>query len=48
MSKKVVLAEELQRFFGFDRFKGQQQEAIKSVMDGKDTFVLMPTGVESR
>ncbi|SET72117.1 ATP-dependent DNA helicase RecQ [Draconibacterium orientale] len=44
MSKKVVLAEELQRFFGFDRFKGQQEEAIKSVMDGKDTFVLMPTG----
>ncbi|WP_163325024.1 DNA helicase RecQ [Draconibacterium mangrovi] len=44
MSEKVVLAEELQRFFGFDRFKGQQEEAIKSVMDGKDTFVLMPTG----
>ena len=44
MSKKVVLADELQRFFGFDRFKGQQEEAIKSVMDGKDTFVLMPTG----
>ncbi|WP_321348472.1 DNA helicase RecQ [uncultured Draconibacterium sp.] len=44
MSKKVVLAEELQRFFGFDRFKGQQEEAIKSVMEGTDTFVLMPTG----
>ncbi|QIA06909.1 DNA helicase RecQ [Draconibacterium halophilum] len=44
MSKKVVLAEELQHYFGFDRFKGQQEEAIKSVMDGNNIFVLMPTG----
>ncbi len=38
------LAEHLQKYFGFDRFKGQQEEVIKSVLDGKDTFVLMPTG----
>jgi len=38
------LTEYLQQFFGFDRFKGQQEEAVKSVMDGKNTFVLMPTG----
>ncbi|HYQ58181.1 MAG TPA: DEAD/DEAH box helicase, partial [Draconibacterium sp.] len=44
MNKKVVLAERLQYFFGFDRFKGQQEEAINNVLDGKNTFVLMPTG----
>ncbi|MDX8341543.1 DNA helicase RecQ [Draconibacterium sp. IB214405] len=44
MSEKVVLTEKLQHFFGFDRFKGQQEDAIESVMEGKDTFVLMPTG----
>jgi len=38
------LTEYLQQFFGFDRFKGQQEEAVKSLMDGKNTFVLMPTG----
>lgn len=44
MEKNIVLTERLQHFFGFDRFKGQQEEAVKSVLDGKDTFVLMPTG----
>ena len=34
----------LQQYFGFDRFKGQQEEAIQSVIDGNHTFVLMPTG----
>ncbi len=44
MDRKLSLTEQLQHYFGFDRFKGQQEEAVKSVMDGKDTFVLMPTG----
>lgn len=30
--------------FGFDKFKGTQEEAINSLLDGKDTFVIMPTG----
>lgn len=34
----------LQRFFGFEKFKGTQYEAINSLLDGKDTFVIMPTG----
>ena len=34
----------LQKFFGFDKFKGQQEEIIASVLAGKDTFVIMPTG----
>jgi len=38
------LKKELQKYFGFDGFKGAQEEIIQSVLDGKDTFVLMPTG----
>jgi len=44
MYKDHTLTELLQKYFGFDRFKGQQKEAIRSVLSGKDTFVLMPTG----
>src|SRR6056297_2614826 len=44
MDKDKSLTEYLQQFFGFDRFKGQQEEAVKSVMEGNNTFVLMPTG----
>jgi len=42
--KEIALTDKLQQFFGFDRFKGQQEEAIKNVLEGKNTFVLMPTG----
>lgn len=34
----------LQRYFGFDQFKGNQKEIVESVLSGKDTFVIMPTG----
>jgi len=34
----------LGNFFGFDKFKGPQEKIIASVLDGKDTFVIMPTG----
>lgn len=34
----------LRTYFGFDTFKGNQEAIIKNVMEGKDTFVLMPTG----
>ena len=44
MAKKSILTEELKNKFGFDRFKGNQEAIIKNVLDGKDTFVLMPTG----
>ncbi|MCF8280347.1 MAG: DNA helicase RecQ [Bacteroidales bacterium] len=36
--------EALQKFFGFENFKGNQKEIVQSVLDGKDTFVIMPTG----
>jgi len=38
------LNEELKRHFGFDKFKGKQEEVIKNLLDGNDSFVLMPTG----
>ena len=44
MGVEYILSEHLQKHFGFDRFKGQQEDVIKSVLSGKDTFVLMPTG----
>lgn len=34
----------LKKYFGFDQFKGLQEGVITSVLDGKDTFVIMPTG----
>lgn len=41
---KELLHEALKNHFGFDKFKGQQEVIIKSVLDKKDTFVIMPTG----
>lgn len=38
------LSQALRDAFGFDQFKGQQESIIKSVLDGNDTFVIMPTG----
>lgn len=42
--KKVDLRKSLQEYFGFDKFKGTQEKAIESLMAGRDTFVIMPTG----
>lgn len=44
MAKKVELTAALKENFGFDTFKGNQEKVIQNLMDGKDTFVLMPTG----
>ena len=44
MTSKVNLNEELKRYFGFDKFKGDQEAIIRNLLDGNDTFVLMPTG----
>ena len=40
----VNLNEQLKRYFGFDSFKGDQEAIIRNLLDGRDTFVLMPTG----
>ena len=34
----------LKKYFGFDSFKGNQEAAIRNVLNGRDTFILMPTG----
>ncbi len=44
MAKKDHLTEELKKHFGFDTFKGNQKAIIENVLNGNDTFVLMPTG----
>jgi len=44
VKKDISLLEVLKKHFGFDQFKGNQEKIIKSVLDGSDTFVLMPTG----
>lgn len=38
------LKEALKQNFGFNKFKGEQESIIRSVLDGNDTFVIMPTG----
>ena len=44
MAKLSALNSQLKKNFGFDNFKGNQEAIIQNVLDGKDTFVLMPTG----
>jgi len=38
------LFDNLQNFFGFDNFKGEQEAIITNILSGNDTFVIMPTG----
>jgi len=44
MAQSKTLSSSLKKHFGFDSFKGNQEAVIQNVLDGKDTFVLMPTG----
>ncbi|MBP5377837.1 MAG: DNA helicase RecQ [Bacteroidaceae bacterium] len=44
MAKQADLHESLKYYFGFDTFKGEQEEIIRTLMKGKNVFVLMPTG----
>ena len=44
MSENKNLTAALKKYFGFDTFKGDQERIIQNLMDGNDTFVLMPTG----
>ena len=39
-----IITESLQKYFGFDAFKGDQRAIIQCLLEGKDTFVIMPTG----
>lgn len=44
MKKQEYLYRGLKKYFGFDTFKGNQEAVIQSILNGCDTFVLMPTG----
>ena len=39
-----LIYDSLKKIFGFDEFKGLQKEVIRNICDGKNTFVIMPTG----
>ena len=42
--ENMNLTAELKKYFGFDKFKGDQEAIVRNVLEGRDTFVLMPTG----
>ncbi|EOR96095.1 ATP-dependent DNA helicase RecQ [Arcticibacter svalbardensis MN12-7] len=44
MEIKKSLFDNLQNFFGFDNFKGEQEAIITNIIQRRDTFVIMPTG----
>src|SRR5690606_17411310 len=44
MEIEKSLYDNLQEFFGFDTFKGDQEAIITNILNKKDTFVIMPTG----
>ena len=44
MSKEIDLYGALKKFFGFDQFKGLQEDVVKSILNNQNTFVIMPTG----
>lgn len=44
MESKLLLRKALKEFFGFDGFKGQQEEIVLNIFNKKNTFVIMPTG----
>ncbi len=43
-TNEIDIYKELKRYFGFNQFKGLQEQVIRSVLDKKHTFVIMPTG----
>ena len=44
MAEKWNLTDTMKKYFGFDTFKGEQEQIIRNLLDGNDTFVLLPTG----
>ncbi|RYJ45611.1 DNA helicase RecQ [Flavobacterium beibuense] len=43
-STEIDLHKELKKYFGFNKFKGLQEDVVKSIITGNNTFVIMPTG----
>jgi len=44
IENKIDLTKALRHYFGFDQFKGEQEAIIRNVLNGRNTFVIMPTG----
>jgi ATP-dependent DNA helicase RecQ len=44
VSIEISLKEQLKKYFGFDKFKGRQEDIIQTLLNGQDIFVIMPTG----
>ncbi|MBQ2365659.1 MAG: DEAD/DEAH box helicase, partial [Bacteroidaceae bacterium] len=44
MNENFNLQESLKKYFGFDSFKDNQESIIRTLLEGHDVFVLMPTG----
>ena len=44
IKSQLTLHQQLKRIFGFNSFKGRQEEIILSLKEGKDSLVIMPTG----
>ena len=44
MAEKLNLTDTLKKYFGFATFKGEQEQIIRNLLGGNDTFVLLPTG----
>ena len=44
VQEEIDLKKSLKDFFGFDSFKGNQEEIIKNILAKQDSFVIMPTG----
>ena len=43
-STEIDLHKELKKYFGFNKFKGLQEDVVRSIITGNNTFVIMPTG----
>jgi len=43
-SNEIDIHKELKKYFGFSQFKGLQEQVVKSIITGNNTFVIMPTG----
>ena len=43
-SNEIDIHKELKKYFGFNQFKGLQEQVIKSILNKENTFVIMPTG----
>lgn len=44
VEEKDILKERLKEVFGYSQFRGNQETIIRNLLDGKNTFVIMPTG----